>query len=105
MTPLEAALSESLGHTILTLELAAGVVVGCVFMTLYAIRAGSLVWTDRIGRLVMANAFALTAGFVAGLLYRLGMQQAALALLLPVTTGVLAVKVWWVWQLLTADRD
>ena len=102
MNAVQAALTESIWHAILTVELALGVLTGSVFIGLYLRRQW---WASQAGRLAMGNMVALTLLAAAGLLYRLGMQVPAITLLIPVSAAVLAVQVWWVRQLIAAGRE
>jgi hypothetical protein len=102
VNPLLRALTESVAHGILTVELALGVAAGLVFVALYS---RTNWWHSQAGRLAMGNMAALTLIGAAGLLYRLGWQSEALTLLLPTCAAVLAVQVWWVRQLLASSRE
>ena len=102
MTPVWAALTESVAHGILTVELAACVVAGLVFIGTYARTDW---WRDRTGRLAMGNMAAWVLVSAAGLLYRLGWQGEALTLLIPTGVAMLAVQVWWVRELLASSGE
>lgn len=102
MSLLWKALNESGAHAVLTLELILAIALGLIFVCRYARHAW---WGSRAGRMTMLNMVAWVLAASGGLLYRLSLQEAALALLLPSCAVVLASQVWWIHQLYTSEGD
>lgn len=102
MDSIKAAFTESVAHGLFTVELALGVILGLVFIALYARQPW---WTNRAGRLAMGNMVALTLLAVGGFLFRLGWQGEALTVLIPTSALVLVVMFAWVGQLISAVRN
>lgn len=102
MNPLWLALTESIAHGVLTVELMACVLAGLVFVALYARTDW---WTSCAGRLAMGNMAAWVLVSSAGLMYRLGWQGEALTLLIPTGAAMLAVIGWWIGQLVAAQSS